>query len=257
VKVGVVGEVALAGLVALVGSASAQPPRVQTLVSILRPVLPYPAADVTGDVPIGGGAESRWFVLWPAEGESRVVVRANPLHPDTQAAGTEAMERIQEAVIAAERRAQAAYERALEELRRTGKTADLEGISLDDEGVAGERIDAELELTIEVEAAGSFEIGSSIEPVVTTLVPGLFVVQVPPNTYRETTTGGAKQRFRPAEARVFFGVTNKPTVNRRDQDRFAVTVSSATDAFVVSLRGNATLLKDVLAQTDWTRLRQP
>ena len=133
-------------------AATTQPSnRMATLIEILRPALPFPAADVNGDVPVRGGESAKWFVVWPEPDDRTVVVRANPLHPDTQASGAEAMARIQEAVVAAERKAQAAYDRALKELKQTGKGSSLDGVTLEDEGVAGERIDAELELTITLE----------------------------------------------------------------------------------------------------------
>ena len=90
--------------------------RMATLVEILRPALPFPVADVNGDVPVRGG-ESVQVVCGLARRPmiKRFVVRANPLHRDTQASGAEAMARIQEAVVAAERKAQAAYDRAIKE----------------------------------------------------------------------------------------------------------------------------------------------
>ena len=247
----------LAGFVGLISEANAQSPRIDTLMAILRPVLPYPSADENGDLPVGGSAESKWFVIWPSRDDARIVVRANPLHRDTQAAAAEAMGRIQEAVVAAERKAQAEYDRALEELRRTGKGTDLDGISLDDEGVAGERIDAELELTIELDAApASFEIATASEPSVTVTTSGAqVVVQIAANTYRDTTTGGARQRFRPAEARIFVGMSARPTIARRDTNRFAVTLPAPVSGFAVILRGNETLLHSVLSTANWARLR--
>ena len=242
---------------ALPGIAQVQTARVQALVDLLRPVLPYPEADVDRDVPAGGSVQDKWFVIWPGENESRVIVRANPLNPETQRAGAKAMQEIQQAVIAAERRAQAAYDRAIEELRRTGKATDLEVISLDDEGAAGERIDAELELTIDLDAApASFELGTASTPVVTTSDTGpSFVVRVPPNMYREVTSSGTRQRFRAAEARLYFGVTGTAAVSRRDGDRYAITLPPAAEAFAVVLRGNETLLNEVLTRADWRRLR--
>ena len=47
-------------------AATTQPSnRMATLIEILRPVLPFPAADVNGDVPVRGGESAKWFVLWP------------------------------------------------------------------------------------------------------------------------------------------------------------------------------------------------
>jgi hypothetical protein len=229
-----------------------------TLVEILRPALPFPAADVNGDVPVRGGESAKWFVIWPNADERTVIVRANPLHPDTQAAGTAAMARIQEAVVAAERRAQAAYDRALKDLQRTGKTTNLDTVTLEDEGAAGERIDAELELTIALEQASPFEIGSSRAPEVAAGANGAtWTITTPANSYKESQASGARERFRAAEARLVFGDQPKPAVERKgDSDHFAVTFVPSAGTFVIVLRGNEALLAEVLAKADWSRMRR-
>ena len=231
--------------------------RMDALVSVLRPVLPFPQANATGDLPASGGASSKWFVLWPSTDDQRITVRANPLHPDTQAAGAEAMKSIQEAVIAAERRAQAEYDRALQEYRKTGKGTNIDGISLDDEGVAGERIDAELELTIDIDPApASFDIGTSIAPEVTTSIAGpSFVIVIAANTYRDSASGSVRQRFRPAEARLVFGMAGTPAIRARGADQFGVAMPPAAGAFAVVLRGNTALLHDILSKADWLRIK--
>ena len=233
--------------------------RMTTLVEVLRPALPFPEADVNGDVPVRGGEGARWFVLWPTPEDQRIVVRANPLHRDTQASGAEAMARIQEAVIAAERKAQAAYDRAIKELQESGKASNIDGVTLEDEGVAGERIDAELELTIVIEPATSYEIGSSRAPQVAAGVNGpTWTVTTPPNVFREGADATRRDRFRAAETRlVFADSASKPSVDRRgDRDVFAVTVPSSPTAFVVVLRGNEELLAQVIGKADWTKLRR-
>ena len=240
----------------LAANAAAQPiDRTDVLVAAVRPALPFPDADVRGELPAQGGEKAKWFVIWPArQGEGRVTVRANPLHPDTQALSTPAMAEIQHAVVAAERKAQAAYDRAIEELKRTGKATSLDGVTLDDEGVAGERIDAELELTIGVEGAASFEIGSSRPPAVTSGSGGVtWVISTPPNIYRDA--ADSREHFRAAEVRLLFGTIDRPVVSRRDDDhRFAVTVTPDASAFTVVLRGNQLLLNEVVAKADWSRL---
>jgi hypothetical protein len=239
------------------GAATQPSNRMATLIETLRPVLPFPAADVNGDVPVRGGESAKWFVVWPEPGDQTVVVRANPLHRDTQTSGAEAMARIQEAVVAAERKAQAAYDRALKELQQTGKGSSLDGVTLEDEGVAGERIDAELELVITLESPSSFEIGSSRAPLVAASANGAtWTITTTANTYKEGSAATARDRFRPAEARLVFGNSPKPTVDRRgDQDRYTVTVANAPNTFVVVLRGNEALLAEVLAKTEWSKLR--
>jgi hypothetical protein len=233
----------------------AQASPLESLVTIVRPVLPYPPADDTGDLPQGNSAESRWFVIWPTADDPRVVVRANPLHPEVQKSVADADARIQEAVIASERKAQASYERAMEELRRTGTTsAPIDQIALDDEGVAGERIDAQLELALEVDASPrSFDIATSAAPVVTQLTPGIWAVQIRENSYRDTTPDGMRQRFRPAEARVYVGLSAPPAVTHAGDDRFSVAIPRAERSFGVSIRGNSQLLEEVLLKADWGR----
>lgn len=242
------------------GSVQAQTSdRMTTLVEILRPALPFPVADVNGDVPVRGGESSKWFVVWPTPDDQRIIVRANPLHRDTQASGAEAMARIQEAVVAAERKAQAAYDRAIKEVQQTGKTSNVDGVTLEDEGVAGERIDAELELTIAIEPAASFEVGTSRAPQISPGVNGpTWTIAVAANTFKEGTAAGGRDRFRPAETRLLFSEsTNKPSVDRRgDRDLYAVTIPTSAGSFAVVLRGNEELLGEVVARTDWSKLRR-
>lgn len=237
--------------------ASAPAPRVVAMVEAVKPALPFPAGDDSGTVPAGGSSDAKWFVVWPVEREdTQIVVRANPLHPDTQKLVSTAEGAIQRAVAAAERKAQAAYDRALEELKRTGKTADLDGISLEDEGAAGQRLDAELELTIELIEPEPFQIASSIEPAVTAGANGVtWQVMVPANTVQEGVGAERRERFTASQTRLLFGALPRPAVNRLNgQPKYGVTVSSAPAGFVVVLRGNDALLKQVLAGADWSRL---
>lgn len=231
--------------------------RIDALVAAVGPGLPFPAATPDGELPADQSARSKWFVVWPASpDDTRIVVKANPLHPETQKASAEAMDDINAAVAAAERKAQAAYDRALEELRRTGKGSDIETITLDDEGIAGERIDAELELKIELQPAASFQIASSQAPEVSAGPRGaMWLVTIPANTYRAKRGTDMREHFRAAEARVFFGPVPKPVVTRKgDEPLFGVTVPAVAEGFAVVIRGNALLLKQVLASADWSNL---
>jgi hypothetical protein len=233
--------------------------RIDALVEALRPVLPFPAAAPDGATPATGGADSKWFVVWPTDPtDTSVIVKANPLHPDTQKAGATADGPIQAAVVQAERKAQAAYERAVAELKRTGKiSAELNGISLEDEGIAGEKIDAELELTIDLEpGARPFEVTSSQPPAVAAGTTGMtWVVTIPANTYREPSGPDTREHFRAAEARLYFGGLARPTVSKRDDRlRFSVAPTPTSDTFTIMLRGNETLLQSVLITVDWSRV---
>ena len=241
---------------AVVGFAQTTP-RLDALVTALRPVLPFPAAAPDGATPATGGADSKWFVVWPSDpADTSVVVKANPLNPDTQKAGATAEGPIQAAVVQAERKAQAAYERAVDELKRTGKiSGDLTGISLEDEGIAGEKIDAELELTIDLEpGARSFEVTSSQPPAITAGTTGVtWLVTIPANTYRDASGSDTREHFRAAEARLYFGTLARPTVSKRDdRPRFSVALTPTPDTFTVMIRGNEALLKTLLTGVDWS-----
>jgi len=239
-----------------VAAATVQTLPVARLVDAVRQALPFPSSDQSGEMPSEGGAQHRWFVVWPTAADPRIVIKANPLHPDTQQASVEAMDAIQRAIEQAERRAQASYDRAIAEVKRTGKPADVDGISLDDEGVAGERIDADLEVSIQLEPATSFELATEHAPVVT---PGgvgpSWVVRTAANAYQDPSTQRGRERFRPAEARLYFGVIERPTVARRgDRHLYAVTITAEKDAFCVVIRGNEGLVGRLVAAGDWRRL---
>jgi hypothetical protein len=236
-----------------------QTPRLDALVAAVRPALPFPAAAPDGATPATGGADFKWFVVWPSDpADTSVVVKANPLHPDTQKAGATAEGPIQAAVVQAERKAQAAYERAVDELKRTGKiSADLTGISLEDEGIAGEKIDAELELTIDLEpGARSFEITSSQSPAIAAGTTGMtWLLTIPANTYRDPSGSDTREHFRAAEARLYFGTLARPTVSKRDdRPRFSVALTPTPDTFTIMIRGNEALLRSLLTAVDWSRV---
>jgi hypothetical protein len=245
-------------VIALVTSAS-QTPRMDALVAAVRPVLPFPAASPDGELPADDSAKSPWFVVWPAApGDTRVIVRANPLHPDTQKAGAEAMNQINAAVVAAERRAQEAYDKAMEQLRHTGKGSELEVITLDDEGIAGERIDAELEVVIELGPAESYAIESSQAPVVSENGGAVtWSVSVGANTYRRTRGDDRREHFRAAETRLYFGPLARPDVRQEgDEPQYQVTVTPSAESFVVVIRGNDALVRQIASEADWSRLAE-
>ena len=242
-------------LVLVAAMAAQLSPRMSSLVAAVQPLLPYPDANADGDLPANNSADAKWFVLWPSSpDDTRIIVRANPLHPDVQKATAEAMEAINAAVTAAERRAQDAYDRALAQLKATGKAGALENVSLDDEGIAGERIDAELEVTIELLAPASFELESGESPVVTQGSGALtWVVTVPANSYRSTSD--QREHFRAAETHVYFGVSARPAVAQvGNAPRYRVTLTPGTDAFGVVIRGSAEVVTALATGTDWRQL---
>ena len=74
------------------------------------------------------------------------------------------MAQIENNIEAAQRRAAAQYDRAVSEAKRTGKSQEVDGVTLSDEGVAGAKIDAESHVTIDVvfnEPSFTFDIASS------------------------------------------------------------------------------------------------
>ena len=231
--------------------------RIDALTAALTPALPFPRAADDGESPANNDANVKWFVVWPSTpDESRISVKANPLHPETQKAAAAAMDDIQEAVVAAERKAQAAYDRALEQLRRNGTATDIDGISLEDEGIAGERIDAELELVIELHEPQSFVVRSGVAPVVAAGSNGAtWTVTLPANTYRARRGNDLREHFRAAETILYFGAVGRPEVSRKgDEPTFGVTVPAAPQGLAVVLRGNEGLLNQVVAAADWAQL---
>jgi hypothetical protein len=231
--------------------------RMTALMAAVCPALPFPGATADGELPVDHSGQSKWFVVWPTTADdTRIVVRANPLNPETQKAAAAAMNEINAAVAAAERRAQAAYDKAMEQLRRTGKGTDLEAVTLDDEGIAGERIDAELEVVIELAPAESFNIASGQPPVVSIGTRGAaWSVSVPANTYRASVGADTREHFRAAETHLFFGVASKPEITRKgDEPLFRVTVPSTPTAFAVIVRGNEALVATLTGTPDWSLL---
>lgn len=231
----------------------------------LAPALPFPDSDEAGALPADRASTVPWMIRPLDPGQHTIEILGNPLNPDQERRAAKAMAEIQAAIEAAQRRADAQYERALAEAQRTGRSQDIDGITLGDEGVAGARIDADLRLTIDVDAvlhvAGAV-IPSSIEPAVSAEVPGaVAVVSVPANVYRE---GNAEERFCQAERWVFFGAFAAPTVTRRGSTTFEVAAAptargaagvSRIRTLALRLRGNESLMADVIRRADWSRVR--
>ena len=152
----------------------AVPSRVMAMVrSAMAPALPFPDSDADGSVPVNGNTEALWMVR-PLQAEDQSIeVIANPLNQVNQVRAARAMAQIENNIQAAQRRADAQYDRAIAEAKRTGKSQDVDGVTLADEGVAGAKIDADSHVTIEVafnKPAYTFEIASSIAPAPSTQV---------------------------------------------------------------------------------------
>jgi hypothetical protein len=235
------------------------------LADLLAPALPYPRAREDG-TPENGDTSALWTVIWPLDAEARVEVVANPLNLENQKRAAAAEAQIQGAAMRSQQRSQGDYERAVAQFARGDRPGPVREVSLDDDGVAGERFDADARLLIEVvvDPAGTvFSVASSVEPRVDPAVRGAVAVVVPANTYTEPGVNGelSRTRFAAAQARVYVGGVSPPVVRKRgDADRYDVTVPLASGDTVghrvaVTLSGNSTLVDQVLERADWARLQ--
>lgn len=239
-----------------------------TVRAAVTPALPYPESDEAGSLPKDGKAAEAWMVRPPAAGDRSIEVIANPLNLANQQRATRAMAQIQASLESAQRRSEAQYERAVAEAKRTGRSQDVDGVTLSDEGLAGARIDAEDHVTIDVEfnqPAYSFAVASSIAPARsrTITIPGAAVITVPPNVYRQKSASSTDDRFCPAETVVFFGAVQAPEIDERSNNAFTVTAAAASAAsaaavqsVVLRLRGNDTLIAQIVRGSDWTRVAE-
>jgi hypothetical protein len=268
--------VALAMVLVAAGNAHAQSPAsdldslvMTTVRDAVAPALPYPSSDDAGSLPADSTSTVAWMVRPLQPGERTIEVLANPLNASNQARAAKAMMQIEAAIEAAQKRAQAAYDRAVAEVQRTGKSQDVDGITLGDEGVAGARIDADAHLIIDVaynQPAYAYTIRSSIEPTTQTTAASTAVatIAVPANVYREGRDAAVNERFCAPQTLVFFGGVTAPAVRKQSSVSFETTAASVANAaqtsrirsLVLSLSGNAQLIDQVLKQADWSRLQK-
>jgi hypothetical protein len=250
------------------GQATADGDRVMSVVrAALAPALPFPDTDEAGLVPANGSPEPLWMVRVREPGERSIEVMANPLNALNQARATRAMAQIGAAIDAAQKRAELQYERALSEAKRTGRSQDVDGVGLSDEGVAGERIDAEAHVTIDVDfnqPSYVFAVASAVAPAASRQVAiagAVAVITVPSNVFRAGTARGAEERFCPAEAMVYFGTLAPPDVRERSESGYEVTAAAAATGgtaavrtLAIRLRGNELLIADLLQKADWNQV---
>ena len=238
-----------------------------TVRAAVAAALPYPESDQAGSLPKDGTSAASWMVRPHAPGDTSIEVIANPLNLVNQQRAMRAMAQIQVSLESAQRRAEAQYERAIAEAKRTGRSQDVDGVTLSDEGLAGARIDAEDHVAIDVELnqpAYSFTVASSIEPSPsrTIAIPGaVAVMMVPSNVYRQKTAASSDERFCPAEVMVFFGGVRPPDVTERAGNSFTVTATeapadnaAAVRSLVVRLRGNEALIAQILRGSAWAQV---
>ena len=256
------GALALIAQVLVLGDVRAQDDAVMTAVrNAMAPALPFPASDEAGSLPVGGNTAARWMVRPLQPDERTIEVLANPLNEANQARAARAMAEIENNIKAAQRRAQVQYDSAVAEARRTGRSQEVDGVTLSDEGLAGARIDAESHVTIDVafnQPAYTFTVSSSVEPAIArqVVIPGAAaVVTVPSNVYR----AGGIELFCEGESQIYLGGMNQPDVTRTGDDQYQVTAGDTTPSgsgktLVLRLRGNEMLIADVLKKTDWHAL---
>lgn len=231
----------------------------------LAPALPFPDADDTGS-PVNASPVPLWVVRPLQPGERSIEVTANPLNAVNQTRAARAMAQIGASIDLAQRRAELQYENAIAEAKRTGRSQDVDGVSLSDEGVAGARIDAEGHVIIDVDfnqPSYAFAVESSIAPAPsrqTAVAGAVAVIAVPSNIYQIKTAPRVEERYSPAETVVYFGALALPDVRERSANVYEITSAAAADgaaavrSLVVRLRGNETLIADILAKADWKQV---
>ncbi len=259
--------VALLWPVSAAGQGAVDGDRVMAVVrEALAPALPYPDTDDTGSMPANNSPVPLWMVRPLQPGERSIEVLANPLNEVNQARAARAMALIGAAVEAAQRRAELQYEHAVAEAKRTGRSQDVDGVSLSDEGVAGARIDAEAHVTIEVDfnqPSYAFSVESGVAPAPSRQVAmagAVALIKVPSNVFRTKSAERTEEKYGAAEAMVYFGAVRAPEVRERSANAYQVTAAAVpggtAPSLVVRLRGNELLIGEILGKTDWNRVQE-
>lgn len=220
----------------------------------------FPETDDTGASPRGNDTEALWMVRPPEPGERTIEVLANPLNEVNQRNAARAMALIERNIEAAQRRAADQYDRAVAEAKRTGRSQDVDGVTLADEGIEGAKIDAESHVTIDVafnEVAYSFMIAAAERPSLTT--DGMVsIIVVPAGAYRDELN--TADRYAEAQTIVSLGRISAPQVTSRGDHSYEVSVTpTVTDrdrlnTLVVRYRGNEALVKQLVGKTLWKRM---
>jgi len=224
----------------------------------------FPDTEPDGAMPIGGNTDALWMVRPLQPGDTSIEIHANPLNAVNQQKANRAMAIIERNIEAAQRRAAAQYDRAVEEARRTGKSQEVDGVTLSDEGIEGAKIDAESQVFVDVafnHDAYRYLINSGVQPVLSTELAGaVAIVTFPSNTYRDAATNA--DRFFAAEAVVFLGRIVQPKVSKTGDNSYEVsTTATPTDHagvnnMVLRLKGNEALVKELLKKTTWSVLAE-
>jgi len=260
----------LAAAMTMPAQETANGDRVMAVVrAALVPALPFPDTDDSGSLPVDHSGAPLWMVRPLQPGERSIEVMANPLNETNQAQATRAMAEIRAAIEGAQRRSELQYERAIAEAKRTGRSQDVDGVGLSDEGIAGARIDAEAHVSIDVDfnqASYAYNVEASVAPAVSRqpVVPGAAaVISVPANTFRVTNGQRTEERYGSAETVVFFGALGTPDVRERSAHTFEISASSvpspasgAIRNLTVRLRGNEALIAEILVKADWIKVQE-
>jgi hypothetical protein len=223
----------------------------------MAPALPFPATDEAGALPANGDSGASWMVRPLRAGDRSIEVIANPLNQANQLKSERAMQQIQENIEAAQRRAALQYDRAVAEAKRSGRSQEVDGVTLSDEGVAGAKFDAESHLTVEIlidEPLVKFAVVSPVEPAASAppAIPGaVAVLTTPSSTYRDH---ASVERFAEAQTAIFLGRMTPPEVRKRADHTFEVVSTAAPGSLVVRLRGNEVLIADLLRKTNWPQV---
>lgn len=230
--------------------------------SALAPALPFPETDEDGAVPANNSTEALWMVRYPTADDTTIEVLANPLNEVVQLRATRAMAQIESNIQAAQRRATAQYESAVAEAKRTGRSQEVDGVTLSDEGLAGERIDADSQVVIEVrfnERAYNFRVVGESEPtrVASFVYPNSTALMVPAHVYKDD---DGVEHFAESQRIVFLGRIAEPKASKEKGDVFEVTAATTApgttglDGLVVRIRGNNELVTEIFAKTNWNQL---
>ena len=227
----------------------------------MAPALTFPETGADGSVPANNNTTSLWMIRMD-DGGQVIDVLANPLNLAVQARATRAMAQIDANIQAAQRRATAQYESAVAEAKRTGRSQAVDGVTLSDEGVAGERIDAESYVSILVEfneREYRYLVAGDMEP---SRVPSFThansqVLMVPAHVYKDES---GTEHYAESHRIVLLGRNLESKVVKQKDGRFVVTAvptapaTGQLDTLAVHLHGNSELVADILAKTDWSRL---
>lgn len=211
-----------------------------------------PESDPDG-TPRDGRAAAPWLRLPAASADdAAVTIVANPLNPEQRARALQAERDIQQAARASQEASQRDYDRAVDAFARGVPTPDrLREISLDDEGIAGERYDAESELIVHATWQQGRQVLARSGPVSPDVVPSAgrpwVMVAAAAGEY------GSPTRYAPTELWVAVGVSAVPAVRGLSATSFEITLGETGSGpwVLVHARGPRALIESLLAIAPW------